>query len=278
MSEINNRSDSQRIVEVTKEAPCLHCGKPDWCYAIGELTACKRGVEPAPGWQKTSKSDKDGTPFYGAIAPQKTTRPKAKKEFFYHGRDGENLIKVTRVDDGEGNRKFYQSHWNGDRWLKGVPGDIQKSVPIYRFQQVRRAIAAGKTVFMVEGEGCADALWNIGITATTTLGGSGKYGAYGNYEEDLAGAALILCPDRDEPGVKHMEAIASDFPEAQWLYAPPSDFYWRNLPKSGGLDIADWIADGATAEEIKAGINNKSFSSYTPARRKKRIIVKIHLY
>lgn len=67
---------------------------------------------------------------------------------------------------------------------------------------------------MVEGEGYADSLWLIGICATTTLGGSGKSKTYGNEQEDLAGADLVLCPDPDESGVKHSEAIASDFPDA----------------------------------------------------------------
>ena len=221
-----------KIAEVSADQPCLHCGKPDWCYRVGELSACKRGSEPATGWEKTSKADKDGTPYYAPTVPKKAARPKAKKEFFYYDRDGCNLIKVTRSDDGEGVRKFYQSHWNGERYIKGVPADIQKSVPIYRYQQVRTAIAHGRPVFMVEGEGCADALCRIGICATTTLGGSLKYRSYGSYQEDLAGAALVLCPDRDEPGVKHMEEIAHDFPDAQWLYAPPGDFYWQHLAKS----------------------------------------------
>lgn len=124
---------------------------------------------------------------------------------------------------------------------------------------MRTAIAAGRPVFMFEGEGCADALHAIGICATTTLGGSGKYRSYGSYQEDLAGAALVLCPDRDEPGVKHMEEIAHDFPEVQWLYAPPEDFYWQHLAKSGGLDVVDWMSEGATADDIHNCVEEKSF-------------------
>jgi predicted P-loop ATPase len=111
---------------------------------------------------------------------------------------------------------------------------------------------------MVEGEGCADTIWLVGICATTTLGGSGNYKSYGSYLEDLAGADLVVCPDRDEPGVKHIEARASDFPNAQWLYAPPNDFYCQRLPKSQGLDVSDWLNSGATAEDIRAAVTNKS--------------------
>lgn len=252
-------SNAAQLTEVNKSEPCIHCGKPDWCYRLGNLSVCKRGAEPATGWEKSGKTDKDGSFYYAPAAPKKEIRPKSKKEFFYHGRDGQYLVKVSRLDDGEGNRKFFQSHWNGSRWIKGVPEEIQQQVPIYRYQQVKKAIAAGKPVFMVEGERCADTLWSIGICATTTLGGSGKYRSYGNYQDDLAGATLILCPDRDEPGVKHMEEIAHDFPAAEWLYAPPGDFYWQHLPKSGGLDVADWVTDGATAEDVKTSVGEKRY-------------------
>lgn len=223
------------------------------------VTACKRGADPATGWEVTSKTDKEGTPYYAPATPKKAIRAKSRKEYFYPDRNGEPLIKVVRIDDGNGKKSFPQYHWNGQRWLKGVPDEIQKRVPIYRYQQVRKAITSGRTVFMVEGEGCADALALIGICATTTLGGSGKYKSYGSYQEDLAGADLVLCPDRDEPGVKHMEAIASDFPDAQWLYAPPNDFYWQRLPKSQGLDVSDWLSSGATAEDIRAAVTKQKF-------------------
>jgi len=28
--------------EATIANPCPHCGKPDWCYSIGEFTVCDR--------------------------------------------------------------------------------------------------------------------------------------------------------------------------------------------------------------------------------------------
>jgi CRISPR-associated protein Cmr3 len=52
---------------------------------------------------------------------------------------------------------------------------------------------------------------------------------------------VVLCPDRDLPGVIHMEMISQYFPSAQWLYAFPDSPLWNNLPDSGGLDIVDWI-------------------------------------
>ncbi|MCJ8283509.1 MAG: hypothetical protein MJK14_27920, partial [Rivularia sp. ALOHA_DT_140] len=132
----------------------------------------------------------------------------------------------------------------------------------YRYSELKNAIANGaKKLFIAEREGVADLLWDSGLTATTTIGGAGKYRKYGvGYKEDLEALGdieIILCPDRDKPGLTHMEEINKDFPNAKWCYAPPEDFYWKNLPKSQGLDVKDWILEGATVEEILAAVEDR---------------------
>jgi hypothetical protein len=136
------------------------------------------------------------------------------------------------------------------KWVNGLKGIKREDIPIYKYKEIREAIAAGKTIFVVEGEPACDALWALGIPATTNIGGSGKWKP--SDSKDLEGAEkLVLCPDRDKPGVKHTEAIALDFPNAQWLYAFPNSPFWYNLPRSQGLDVADWIEEGKlTAADI----------------------------
>jgi phage-related protein len=74
-------------------------------------------------------------------------------------------------------------------------------------------------------------MWSIGLPATTNIGGSGKWQP--SDTADLVGMArTVLCPDRDKPGMKHMETIAEKFPEAQWLYAFPYSPLWKKLPQS----------------------------------------------
>ena len=198
-----------------------------------------------------------GQYFPEASQPEKPARPPKRQDYFYPSRDGQPLVKVTRVDRGTGSKFFVQHRWDGNRWVKGLTPAVKAQVPIYRSQEVRRAIAAGQPIWMVEGEGCADALWNIGIPATTTLGGSKKYHSYGDYSEDLQDAHLVLCPDCDRVGIAHMEEIAQDFPAAQWCYPFPDSLRWQNLNKHGGPDIADWIAEGATAEQIRAAVGER---------------------
>ncbi|MEO0488797.1 MAG: DUF3987 domain-containing protein [Cyanobacteria bacterium J06659_2] len=54
--------------------------------------------------------------------------------------------------------------------------------------------------------------------------------------------------------MKYANAVAADYPEARWLYANPTSYLWQRLPASNGFDIADWMANGATAETILSAI------------------------
>ncbi|WP_256872051.1 VapE domain-containing protein [Nostoc sp. TCL26-01] len=262
--EIASHPTKDKPVEVTKTNPCPHCGKTDWCYSIGELTVCNRDAEPATGWERTTKTDRNGKPYYAPATAKKSPRPQGREEYIYTDTAGNPLIKVVVIRPGKVKDKdVFQEYWNGTRWVKAkdFPAELKRShqqqITIYRYAEVKTEIASGKPIFVVEGERLADSLWTKGIAATTNIGGAGKYRSYGNYQSALEGANLVLCPDRDEPGLKHMEDINKDFPDAKWLYAPPSDFYWTHLPKHGGLDIQDWIDSGATTEDILQAIEDR---------------------
>lgn len=259
-----NRSQVNGITEVTKSEPCKHCGKPDWCYRIGDLEVCKRGVEPGDGWEKTTKADKEGAVYYAVKQIKKAPRTEQKREFPYYDSQGNKIVKVDRIDKIGVKKKMWQSHWDtaNKRWIKEVPPEISEQVCIYRQEQVAKNIERGRTIFLVDGEACADALCAIGLQGTTFLGGAGKWREA--YKAALIDADLVLCPDRDKTGIEQMEKLAKEFPSARWLYAPPSDFAWNHLPPSDGLDLFDWILDGAKAEDIKGAIGAKKYGSLPP--------------
>jgi hypothetical protein len=197
-----------------------------------------------------------------AINPRfkKQVRSVSKQEFIYNGSNGDPIARVTRKDDGKGKRKFYQSHYSGGRWVSEMPDEFKSTIPLYQIYSHinREAIANSKPILIVEGEGIADRLISMGIPATTSIGGGGKWDRYGqNYRAELEGAVIVICPDRDEPGIKHSEQIAADFPEAQWLYADPKSFEWDAVPKDKGFDLGDWIGQGATREQILGAIGPK---------------------
>jgi len=259
----NGQSTSRTLLRVTKTSPCPHCGKPDWCYFIGELSVCNREQPPATGWEATSKADKDGKTYYAPIREKKAIRPRQTRYWEYPARDGSPLVRVVRFDDGEGSEaKWHQERWGKGKstrqtgWVVGTKDVPREDIPIYRYAEVRKAIANNELIFIAEGEDNVDRLWALGFAATCNIGGSGKWRE--SDTKDLQGAKVVIITDRDEPGVKHAELLHQEFPDPLWLYPFPNSKAWENLPKSKGLDIADWIEHHKiTADDIKAAIGDK---------------------
>ena len=106
----------------------------------------------------------------------------------------------------------------------------------------------------VEGEGCADRLWEMGIPAVTSLGGSGGF----DPERDgghIPPSRLVSFPDQDQVGVKYACQVAAAHPGCRFVLPFKGAAEWNgSMPKDGGLDVADWIADGATVEDILQGV------------------------
>jgi CRISPR-associated protein Cmr3 len=225
-------------------------------------------ISARAGWEITSKTDKEGTPFYAPIREKKAIRPRQTRYWEYPARDGSPLVRVVRFDDGKGGKSgkgdadWHQEHWGKCKpsrqigWVVGTKDIPREDIPIYRYAEVRKAIANNELIFLPEGEACADILWKLGLAATCNIGGSEKWRS--SDTSDLQGARIVIVPDRDQPGIKHAELLHQEFPDALWLYPFPNSKAWQNLPKSKGLDIADWIEQHQiTADDIRAAIGDK---------------------
>jgi predicted P-loop ATPase len=197
---------------------------------------------------------------------RKPNREKGTARYTYQALyEGEpiDIAQVRRADNGEGKRSFNQWHRDGNKWVPGLPDEVKARVHLYQiFNELNQsAIANGQTILIVEGEGKVDLLLSLGIAATCSIGGGGKWTQYGypNYLQDLEGAAVVICPDRDQPGIKHADEIALDFPDAKWLYAAPTSYLWERLIQlNKGFDIKDWINDdGATKDDILNAIGDR---------------------
>ena len=195
-----------------------------------------------------------------AINPNgaKQQRPKQQRRWEYvtpitHER-GQAALAVHRIDDGKGTRKIWQeSLIDGQR-----AAAVKEKVLPYRLPEALKELEAGAAhIYWVEGEPCVDRLWELGLPAVTSIGGAGKF----NPERDaghIPPEQLVVVPDRDQPGVKHMEQVAAAHPGCQWLYPFPGTSQWNgSCPTSGGVDIADWIDAGAGLQQIVAEIGPK---------------------
>ncbi len=198
---------------------------------------------------------------------EKPIRPAQTRYWEYPARDGFPLVRVRRIDNGKDDKKdIKQQHWDKDKndWVTGWGDVARASIPVYRYAEVRKAIAKGEPIHIVEGEPCADLLWKLGLAATTNIGGGGKFTLTDSL--DLQGAKLIIIvPDRDKKGIEHAEKVAEHFPAAMWLYPFPESRAWENLPEKGGLDIFDWIEqEKLSASQVRAAIGEKKVFKAPP--------------
>lgn len=125
--------------------------------------------------------------------------------------------------------------WN----LKGIT-----PVP-YRMPELKATISAGQTVYIVEGEKDADTARLMGLTATTSPMGAGRWCK--NYTQTLQGATMVVViPDKDEVGRAHAADIASS------LHTQGTPVKILELPgPDKGFDFSDWHAGGGQPSELE---------------------------
>ncbi|MBD1995082.1 hypothetical protein H6G00_00365 [Leptolyngbya sp. FACHB-541] len=191
---------------------------------------------------------------------KKPPREPKPETYLYHDADGKKIVKVEKYyKDGE--KKFSQYRLVDQQWVKGT-NPIKEQIPLYNLPAVLKAVKSSEAVYFVEGESCANALKALGLTATSLIGGAEKLHQYNPAALNvLKGAVVILCPDRDQPGVRHMDEVAEALKgvaaSIQWLYAFPDDsdrHYWERLQENRGADVKDWIDELKAAGESDSAV------------------------
>jgi len=164
-----------------------------------------------------------------------------QREWLYRDLDGNPCVVVHRIDTGT-HKKMWQA-----------PTGRYPKVP--RREGIAPYGRIGDETFVVEGEATCDALLGLGFDAITFIGGSS-----GNPRSLVVGAgqSFILCPDRDDKGLSWMltvyDHITASGGSVRWLYANPTSTRWDDA--TDGYDAADWVADGATADDILAAVTD----------------------
>jgi Protein of unknown function (DUF3631) len=162
-------------------------------------------------------------------------------EYSYLDETGKLLFQVCRLVP----KDFRQRRPNGVDWiwdLKGV-----RRVP-YRLPHVIEAVALKRPVLVVEGEKDADNLARLGyMGATCNPGGANKWRSA--YNEHFRGADVVLLPDNDEAGWKHVNTVGAA------LTGVASGIRVLIMP-DGKKDVSDWIEAGGTREQLDALIDS----------------------
>jgi hypothetical protein len=166
--------------------------------------------------------------------------PKAQADpilatYVYTDESGVPLFRVVRKSP----KRFYQQHpdCNGG-WCR-TRGNAR--LVLYRLPELLAGIAAGKTVFVCEGEKDAEAIVRTGRVATTNAMGAGKWRA--EYVEMIAGAkGVVIVADRDAVGRAHASQVADSLigRVGRVLIAEPKE----------GKDLSDHLTIGFDVEDL----------------------------
>lgn len=127
----------------------------------------------------------------------------------------------------------------GGGWIWKL-GNTRK-VP-FRLPELLAADPA-QPVFVVEGEKDALTLAGLSLIATTNPTGAGKWRA--EYSKVLAGRAVVILPDNDDPGRAHGQSVAQSL---HGLARSIQVIELPGLPNAG--DVSDWLSAGGTVEGL----------------------------
>lgn len=207
-------------------------------------------------------------------ASSEPARWRITKTWDYVDEAGELLFQVVRQEngersaDGKAEKKYLQRRKprpddEPDKVKSGWVWTTKdcRQVP-YRLPEIMEAIAADVIIFTVEGEKAADALWDIGVPATTNARGAGKWPKELN--EFFRDARIVSLPDNDPQarnkdgtlryhddgrpyyvGRAHVEMVAK---ELKGIAREHRALDLPGLPEKG--DAFDWVASGGTAEAL----------------------------
>jgi hypothetical protein len=214
-------------------------------------------------WHDTSPAHR--AEIRDTLAPmvrwEKPRREPGYYTFPYKNTTGQEVVIVHR-NDSSGSKEIWQDFPSIEKNSTNHKSQLQEvkaNVLPYKYEEaIAESDKTGLPIIVVEGELTCQAVWAIGLPSITFLGGSKQYRTNGDYSSLFKNRKLVLAPDRDEQGVAFMKEVEADNPGASWLYADPRSWEWQNLPSGNGLDLSDYIEEGATKDDLIASIVSKS--------------------
>lgn len=208
--------DRNPSFRVSVEKGVWMCDPCDCGGSVIDYVAKKKGISI-----KEAIEDLGGTKNAPGCPP---VRPKLAKIYSYTNELGEEVYQAIRTEP----KGFRQRHRVEGKWVWNMDG-VQRV--LYNLPEVMKA----KEVWECEGEKDVDALTKLGLVATCNVGGAGKW--MDAYSEVLRGKDVILIPDNDEAGKRHvaqiMESLVGKVASTRRIILP-------GVPDKG--DVSDFIA------------------------------------
>jgi 5S rRNA maturation endonuclease (ribonuclease M5) len=157
--------------------------------------------------------------------------------YTYTDEAGQPLHHVVRLWHPDHGKQFLQRAVDG-RWSVKHIRTVLYNLP---------AILQSEWVIIVEGEKDADTLIRLGLPATTNAGGASKWKP--EYSETLRGKQIVILPDNDEPGQRHVDLVAGH------LVNIATSIRVITISQKQKGDVTDWLEqEGGTKERLLAEI------------------------
>ena len=159
-----------------------------------------------------------------------------RREWAYTDVSGKKLVTVKRTDGADGRKSFLPyDHITGKHAMPEIR-------PLYNLC----GIAASDRIIITEGEKCAQVLIDLGIPATTVMGGANFDPTKTDFSP-LAGKDITIWPDNDKAGQGYVESLKTGLqsikPRSLRVIIPPAD-------KQEKWDAADAVQDGLNIKEF----------------------------
>jgi KaiC/GvpD/RAD55 family RecA-like ATPase len=154
----------------------------------------------------------------------KDIKPKEVKAYAYKDATGAVVYEKVRYEP----KTFKIRRPDGKGGFIWSLGDTKQI--LYNLLEVRRATF----VVICEGEKDADNVRALGFTATTNVGGAGKW--LPEFTETLKGKHIAILLDNDEAGIKHGDLVGAALKP---VAASVCTVMLKGLPPKG--DVSDWI-------------------------------------
>lgn len=167
-------------------------------------------------------------------APKQKSRGKVVAVYPYHDEKGRLLFEVLRYEPKSFCQRMPDVNNPGRYIYKSSPVQV-----LYHLPDVIKAINAGETVYLVEGEKDADNMRRLGYCATTIAMGAGKWKQV--HTDELKGGHVVLIPDNDKPGQEYMSNVFTALcTVCKSVRIANLQEVWVDMPEKA--DVSDLIA------------------------------------
>jgi hypothetical protein len=181
----------------------------------------------------------------------------------YVDEHGNPLFQVVRFDPKDfRQRRAARSDDDPAKVKNGWVWEVKdtRQVP-YHLPDLIKGVAAGRRIFITEGEKDADNLRSLGFVATTNPGGAKKWRQ--DFSAFFTGSNVVVVADNDEAGRLHVDEIAASLHGiAAEVRVLDIKAYWPECGPKG--DISDWIAASANDPDDFAGKLKEAVKALVP--------------